>query len=275
MKVFETVIETQNYTKSHSVGFVPTMGALHEGHISLIHRAKEENEISMASIFVNPTQFNNPEDLARYPRTLEADLERLEKAGCDAVFVPSVREMYPAPAVLKMDFGRLEQILEGAFRPGHFNGVGLVVSKLFHMVRPQRAYFGQKDIQQCAVINRLVNDLSFGIELVFCETVREADGLAMSSRNVRLSPEKRRVAPFIYQSLLKGKALLQSGVSPAEVESTLAAAYAEHPDFRLEYYEVVAFSDLERIPAYDPAVKTVLVVAAHLDGVRLIDNLIL
>ena len=125
------------------------------------------------------------------------------------------------------------------------------------------------------MINRLVNDLSFGIELVFCETVREADGLAMSSRNVRLSPEKRRVAPFIYQSLLKGKALLQSGVSPAEVESTLAAAYAEHPDFRLEYYEVVAFSDLERMPAYDPAVKTVLVVAAHLDGVRLIDNLIL
>ncbi len=275
MKVFETVIETQNYIKSHSVGFVPTMGALHEGHISLIRRAVIENEISVASIFVNPTQFNNPDDLARYPRTLEADLDRLEKAGCDVVFVPSAEEMYPEPAVLKMDFGRLEQILEGAFRPGHFNGVGIVVSKLFHIVRPQRAYFGLKDIQQCAVINRLVSDLSFGIELVFCDTIREADGLAMSSRNVRLSPEKRVVAPFIYQSLLKGKDLILSGTSPADIQREIAAAYGEHPDFSLEYYEVVAFSNLERIQQYDPSVKTALVVAAHLDGVRLIDNLIL
>lgn len=274
MKVFESIIETQNYIKSHSVGFVPTMGALHEGHISLIRRAKKENELTVTSIFVNPTQFNNPDDLARYPRTLETDLARLEEAGCDVVFVPSVQEMYPEPAVLKMDFGRLEQILEGAFRPGHFNGVGLVVSKLFHVVNPQRAYFGQKDIQQCAVINRLVNDLSFGIELVFCETVREADGLAMSSRNVRLSPEKRKAASFIYQSLLRGKELLLTGLSPAEAERIIAAGYKEHPDFDLEYYEIVAFSDLERIACYDASVKTAIVVAAHLDGVRLIDNLI-
>ena len=274
MKVFESIIETQNYIKSHSVGFVPTMGALHEGHISLIRRAKKENELTVASIFVNPTQFNNPDDLARYPRTLETDLARLEEAGCDVVFVPSVQEMYPEPAVLKMDFGRLEQILEGAFRPGHFNGVGLVVSKLFHVVKPQRAYFGQKDIQQCAVINRLVNDLSFGIELVFCETVREADGLAMSSRNVRLSPEKRKAASFIYQSLLRGKELLLTGLSPAEAERIIAAGYKEHPDFDLEYYEIVAFSDLERIARYDASLKTAIVVAAHLDGVRLIDNLI-
>jgi len=274
MKVFESIIETQNYIKSHSVGFVPTMGALHEGHISLISRAVKENELSVASIFVNPTQFNNPDDLAKYPRTLETDLDRLEKAGCDVVFVPSVREMYPGPAVLKIDFGRLEQILEGAFRPGHFNGVGLVVSKLFHIVRPYRAYFGQKDIQQCAIINRLVNDLSFGIELVFCETVREPDGLAMSSRNVRLSPEKRQAAPFIYQSLLQGKELLLNGVSPAETERQVAAAYNGHPDFTLEYYEVVAFENLERIQHYDPSVKTAVVTAAHLDGVRLIDNII-
>lgn len=274
MKVFESIIETQNYIKSHPVGFVPTMGALHEGHISLIRRAKKENELSVASIFVNPTQFNNPDDLARYPRTLESDLDRLEKAGCDAVFVPSVQEMYPEPAVLKMDFGRLEQILEGAFRPGHFNGVGLVVSKLFHIIRPHRAYFGQKDIQQCAVISRLVNDLSFGIELVFCETVRETDGLAMSSRNVRLSPEKRIVAPFIYQSLLRGKELLLGGLPPAGAERQIAETYSEHPDFELEYYEIVAFRDLERIPQYEPSAKTAIVVAAHLDGVRLIDNLI-
>lgn len=274
MKVFESIIETQNYIKSHPAGFVPTMGALHEGHISLIRRAKRENELTVASIFVNPTQFNNPEDLARYPRTLEADLDQLEKAGCDVVFVPSVQEMYPEPAVLKMDFGRLEQILEGAFRPGHFNGVGLVVSKLFHIVRPHRAYFGQKDIQQCAVISRLVNDLSFGIELVFCETVREADGLAMSSRNVRLSPEKRKAAPFLYQSLLRGKELLLNGASPALAEQQVAGMYREHPDFDLEYYEIVAFRNLERITEYDPSMKTAIVVAAHLDGVRLIDNLI-
>ncbi len=275
MKVFESIIETQNYIKSHPAGFVPTMGALHEGHISLICRAKKENELTVASIFVNPTQFNNPDDLIRYPRTPEADLDQLEKAGCDVVFVPSVQEMYPEPAVLKMDFGRLEQILEGAFRPGHFNGVGLVVSKLFHIVRPQRAYFGQKDIQQCAVINRLVNDLSFGIELVFCETVREADGLAMSSRNVRLNPEKRQVAPFIYRSLLQGKELLLDGVSPALAEQQMAGMYREHPDFDLEYYEIVDFHSLERITEYDPSVKTAIVVAAHLGGVRLIDNLIL
>lgn len=274
MKVFESIIETQNYVKSHGVGFVPTMGALHEGHISLIRRAKKENEIVVASIFVNPTQFNNPDDLARYPRTLEADLDRLEKAGCDAVFVPSVQEIYPQPAVLKMDFGRLEQILEGAFRPGHFNGVGLIVSKLFHIITPQRAYFGQKDIQQCAVISRLVHDLSFGIELVFCETIRETDGLAMSSRNVRLSPEKRREAPFIYRSLLRGKELLIRGNSPSQVEKQIAESYREHPDFELEYYEIVAFSNLEQIPQYDPSSKTAIVVAAHLDGVRLIDNII-
>lgn len=274
IKVFETAIETQNFVKSHSVGFVPTMGALHEGHISLIRRAAKENVFTVASIFVNPTQFNNPDDLARYPRTLEADLLRLEKAGCDAVFVPSVQEMYPGPALLKIDFGRLEQILEGAFRPGHFNGVGIVVSKLFHMVRPQRAYFGLKDIQQCAVINRLVHDLSFGVELVFCETVREADGLAMSSRNVRLSPEKRDAAPFIYRSLLRGKELLLNGLSPAEAARQITETYREHPHFDLEYYEIVAFSDLERITAYDPSVKTAIVTAAHLDGVRLIDNLI-
>ncbi len=272
MRIIETCAEMRAYSSAESVGFVPTMGALHEGHLSLIRRAKAENEKAVASIFVNPTQFNNPDDLARYPRTLEADLEHLEKAGCDAVFVPSVQEMYPQPAVLKIDFGRLEHILEGAFRPGHFNGVGLVVSKLFHAVRPQKAYFGLKDIQQCAVINRLVQDLSFGIELVFCETVREADGLAMSSRNLRLSPEKREVASFIYRSLLAGKSLLEEGLSPKEAAKQIGNSYP--PDFRLEYYEVVAFSTLERIEKYDPTVKTALVVAAHLDGVRLIDNLI-
>lgn len=274
MKIFKTRIETQNYAKSHKIGLVPTMGALHEGHLSLLQRAKEENEKCAVSIFVNPTQFNNPEDLAKYPRTVERDLELLEKAGCDMVFLPSVEEMYPEPAVLRFDFGSLEKVLEGEFRPGHFNGVGIVVSKLFHMIQPERAYFGLKDMQQCAVINRMVKDLSFPLELVFCPTVRAEDGLALSSRNARLSPTARAQAPWVYASLVEGKHLLESGKTPEEVKKAVAERYAEHPDFTLEYYEIVAFDTLESLSHYEPGVKTALVLAAHLDGVRLIDNLI-
>lgn len=274
MKIFKTRIETQNYAKSHKIGLVPTMGALHEGHLSLLQRAKEENEKCAVSIFVNPTQFNNPEDLAKYPRTVERDLELLEKAGCDMVFLPSVEEMYPEPAVLRFDFGSLEKVLEGEFRPGHFNGVGIVVSKLFHMIQPERAYFGLKDMQQCAVINRMVKDLSFPLELVFCPTVRAEDGLALSSRNARLSPTARAQAPWVYASLVEGKHLLESGKTPEEVKKAVAERYAEHPEFTLEYYEIVAFDTLESLSHYEPGVKTALVLAAHLDGVRLIDNLI-
>lgn len=274
MKIFKTRIETQNYAKSHKIGLVPTMGALHEGHLSLLQRAKEENEKCAVSIFVNPTQFNNPEDLAKYPRTVERDLELLEKAGCDMVFLPSVEEMYPEPAVLRFDFGSLEKVLEGEFRPGHFNGVGIVVSKLFHMIQPERAYFGLKDMQQCAVINRMVKDLIFPLELVFCPTVRAEDGLALSSRNARLSPTARAQAPWVYASLVEGKHLLESGKTPEEVKKAVAERYAEHPEFTLEYYEIVAFDTLESLSHYEPGVKTALVLAAHLDGVRLIDNLI-
>lgn len=275
MKILKTSIETQNYAKSHKIGFVPTMGALHEGHLSLIQRAKEENEISAASIFVNPTQFNNLEDLAKYPRTVEKDLELLEQSGCDMVFLPSVEEMYPTPAVLRFDFGNVERVLEGRFRPGHFNGVGIVVSKLFHMVQPAKAYFGLKDLQQCAVINRMVKDLSFPLDLVFCPTVRAADGLALSSRNARLSPVSRNLAPFIYSSLQEGKKQLLAGRTPAEVKQSIADLYATRPEFTLEYYEIVAFETLEDLDTYLPEIQTAVVIAAHLDGVRLIDNVIL
>lgn len=274
MKIFKTVLETQNYIKSNSVGFVPTMGALHAGHISLIKQAKLDNKLCVCSIFVNPTQFNNPEDLVKYPRTLEADIAKLEEAGCDVVFVPDVTEIYPTPVSLSINFGRLEEILEGAFRPGHFNGVGIVVSKLFHIVKPAKAYFGLKDLQQCAVINRLVKDLSFDLELVFCDTIREDDGLAMSSRNVRLHAEARKAAPFINSSLRKGKDLILSGTSSKETKKIITEDFSARAEFDLEYFEIVDFETLESIETYDNQRKTALVIAAHLGGVRLIDNVV-
>jgi pantoate--beta-alanine ligase len=275
MKIFKTIIETQNYIKSNSVGFVPTMGALHLGHISLVKQAKLDNELCVCSIFVNPTQFNNPADLLKYPRTVEADLVLLEEAGCDVVFIPEVSEMYPSPVALSFHFGRLEEVLEGAFRPGHFNGVGIVVSKLFHIIQPQKAYFGLKDLQQCAIINRLVKDLSFDIELIFCETVREADGLAMSSRNVRLDTQSRNSAPFIYASLKKAKDMIQSGLSVAETQNAIVEGFKNKPEFELEYFEIVDFETLEPIETYSGQKKVALITAAHLGGVRLIDNLVI
>lgn len=274
MRVCRTVIETQNYLKSNSIGFVPTMGALHSGHISLIKQAKQENGLCVCSIFVNPTQFNNPEDLVKYPRTLEADLQKLEEAGCDVVFVPEVSEMYPKAVNLEFNFGALEHLLEGKFRPGHFNGVGIVVSKLFHIVKPTRAYFGQKDLQQCAIVNRLVNDLSFGIELRFCDTVRELDGLAMSSRNTRLGELERSQAPFLYQSILEAKKLLTEKQNVNEVLSLVDEMYAQKPEFEIEYFEIVDFETLEKIEEYKPENKTAIVLAAYLGGVRLIDNIV-
>jgi pantoate--beta-alanine ligase len=261
-----------NYQKS--IGFVPTMGALHSGHIQLVKRALTENDIVVCSVFVNPTQFNNPEDLKKYPRTLEADQAMLAEAGCHILFAPTVEEMYPTMPALKFDFGNLEHIMEGKFRPGHFNGVGIVVSKLFHMVSPSRAYFGQKDIQQVAVVNRLINDLSFQIELVVCETIRETDGLAMSSRNRRLSPEARAEANRIYASLELGKSLLLKGESVENVHFAVENFYKALPSFTLEYYEITDFETLESITKISIGKRTAIVIAAFLDGVRLIDNLI-
>ena len=274
MKIFQTIIETQSYLKSNSIGFVPTMGALHNGHISLIKRAKQENEVCVCSIFVNPTQFNNLEDLEKYPRPLEEDLKKLKEAGCDVVFVPSAKEIYPTPTLLKFDFGDLERTLEGEFRPNHFNGVGIVVSKLFNIIQPNYAYFGQKDLQQCAIINRLVKDLSFSIDLIFCETVRETDGLAMSSRNTRLRPTYRNMAPFLYKTLVNGKEAVLAGKTPSEVITTIEAYYEEEPDFKLEYYAIVDFETLIPIHKYSNERKTAIVVASYLDGVRLIDNIV-
>ncbi len=279
MQIFNTISETQQYLKTQqragkTIGFVPTMGALHAGHISLIERAKSENDLAVCSIFVNPTQFNNPEDLKKYPRTLERDCEMLLPAGCDVVFAPSAEEMYPSLPQLKMDFGTLETVMEGKFRPGHFNGVGIVVSKLFNIVKPQKAYFGLKDLQQVAVIRRMVLNLSFDLEIIPCPTLRETDGLAMSSRNTRLSPEARALAPQIYKALNLAKEKLQSGANVSDIQMAVNEHFAKYPAFEVEYFEAADFDTLLPIEAKIADGKTALCIAAFLGSVRLIDNIV-
>ncbi|MEA5403740.1 pantoate--beta-alanine ligase [Arcicella sp. DC2W] len=278
MQVFFEIKTLQAYLQNQcqlgkSVGFVPTMGALHQGHLSLIETAKNQNDIVVCSIFVNPTQFNNPHDLAVYPRTLEADCEMLQGVNCDVVFAPSATEMYPSLPTLKFDFGTLENVMEGKFRPGHFNGVGIVVSKLFNIVQPNKAYFGQKDLQQCAVINCLVKDLSFSLDLVICPTQREKDGLAMSSRNRNLSEEQRVIAPEIYKSLTAAATLLKNQSSTA-VKQFVKEYFDVIEDIELEYFEISDFETL--LPIEELSVgKTALCIAAFMGKTRLIDNIII
>ena len=249
MLQFDTIAGLRQQLKSirsaQSIGLVPTMGALHEGHATLLKTARQENEVVVSSIFVNPVQFNNASDLARYPRTLEDDYKLLEGAGCDLVFVPSVAEMYPDSPGLRLNFGELETTMEGAFRPGHFNGVGIVVAKLFNMVQPDRAYFGQKDLQQVAVIRRLTRDLSFPVELIRCPTVREADGLAMSSRNRNLTPTERQQATLLFRALTQAHEMLAGGHSTEQAKNAVQALFASNPAFSLEYVEVVNADTLQ------------------------------
>lgn len=278
MTRFETITSLRHYLANiqpkKTIGFVPTMGALHEGHLTLIKTARQENDIVISSIFVNPVQFNNPDDLARYPRTLEEDSLQLEAAGCDLVFAPSVAEMYPEPPAIRLNFGELETVLEGAFRPGHFNGVGIVVSKLFNIVQPTRAYFGQKDLQQVAVIRRLIRDLSFPVELIRCPTVREADGLAMSSRNRNLTAAEREQAPTLFKALTLARELMAEGHSPAQAKAAVTRLFSSNLNFRLEYIEIVNADTLQLASEVLAPGQTAICLAAHLGNVRLIDNLV-
>lgn len=279
MQVFHTIKSLQVFLKSErlagkSVGLVPTMGALHNGHLSLIEASNQQNELTVCSIFVNPTQFNNAQDLAVYPRTLDADCQMLESAGCHAVFAPSVDEMYPQLPNLKFDFGDLERVMEGKFRPGHFNGVGVVVSKLFNIIQPDNAYFGQKDLQQCAVINRLVKDLSFALTLNICPTQRESDGLAMSSRNRNLSAEQRNLAPEIYKSLQQACNLLKNKKSGEETKKFVAEYLSKVEGIDLEYFEISDFETLQPINELLEG-QTALCIAAFMGKTRLIDNVII
>lgn len=278
MQVFHTGAEWQtNWLKSlqsgKTIGFVPTMGALHEGHLDLVKKSKKECDITVTSIFVNPTQFNNPEDFAKYPITLEPDLKQLEAEGTDFVFLPDTSTIYPEKPVLTLNFGELENVLEGEFRPGHFNGVGIVVSKLFHIIKPDKAFFGQKDLQQVAVIKRLVRDLSFNLELVVVPTRREIDGLAMSSRNLRLNPAERTQALILYWSLTKAKDELLAGKPWLDVRNQIRQDFKETSLARLEYFELVHPEHFTRFEAFEPDQKSSICVAAYLGSVRLIDNL--
>ncbi|MFY7889160.1 MAG: pantoate--beta-alanine ligase [Spirosomataceae bacterium] len=279
MQLFHTISSLKSFLASQrllgkSIGFVPTMGALHEGHLSLINKAKSETDLTVCSIFVNPTQFNNSHDLAVYPRTLEADCSLLERVACDVVFAPSADEMYPQMPTMTFDFGDLERVMEGAFRPGHFNGVGIVVSKLFHIVQPDKAFFGQKDLQQCAIVNQLIHNLSFDLEFVVCPTQRETDGLAMSSRNRNLSPEQRSIAPVLYKALQKGRDLLLSGQSSVQVKQVIEESLGNIQAIELEYFEIADKNTLAPIQEYVPE-KTALCIAAYLGKTRLIDNILL
>lgn len=258
------------------VGFVPTMGALHEGHIFLVKQARAQNDIVVASIFVNPTQFNNKNDLLHYPRTLDADRKLLEEAGCDFLFVPEVHEMYPDGVEekgAKIDLGGLDEVMEGAHRPGHFAGVIQVVKKLFDAIGPCKAYFGEKDFQQLAVIRRMVKEWKMPQEIIPCPIVREKDGLAMSSRNMRLTPEERKIAPAISKALFKAKEAWKDH-SVAEIKEIVTAVINSQPLLKLEYFEIADINTLQ--PAKEDQKRNVVAcIAVHLGAVRLIDNIVL
>ena len=237
MKTFKKISEISDFLQQKknagkSIGFVPTMGALHEGHLELMRRAKSENDLLAVSIFVNPIQFNNPEDLKKYPRDLDNDSQLLKSVACDVLFFPEVEEMYPEKITKTYDFGVLENVMEGAFRAGHFNGVAIVVQKLFEIIQPTRAYFGEKDFQQLAVIQKLVQLESIPVEIVPCPIVRESDGLAMSSRNERLTAHERKLAPFIYNTLHSAK-LKSTSVTVAELKLLVENMFKDQPEFKL------------------------------------------
>ena len=256
------------------VGFVPTMGALHEGHLSLVRAAKTQCDVVAASIFVNPTQFGPNEDFSKYPRTFERDCELFTKEGIELLFAPAVEEMYPAGAVTYVTVESMSERLCGKSRPGHFRGVTTVVSKLFNIVEPDVAFFGQKDAAQVAIIRRMVRDLNIPVEIAVCSIVREADGLAMSSRNTYLDPQQRKAALVLYKSLQEMKHCFESGESnTGKLAEQGRKVFAQEPSVRLDYLEIVDPDNLEAIGKID---NTALVaVAAFLGATRLIDNMVL
>lgn len=278
MEVYKDITPLQHYLNEHKfhgkkIGLVPTMGALHEGHLSLVRASQRDNDVTVCSIYVNPTQFNNDQDLVKYPRTLDSDLVMLQEIGCDAVFCPSDKVMYIGSPRLSFQFKDLDHIMEGHFRPGHFSGVGLVVSKLFNIVAPDRAYFGQKDLQQFLIIQQLVKDLSFNVELKCVPTMRENDGLAMSSRNRRLSKEGRVKAVILYKALTEAQKMLQVPVSTDQVKQEVKAMI-EQAGMQLEYFEVIDPDTLTTVTNISEKKNVALCVAGYIEGVRLIDNVV-
>ena len=279
MNTCTTIAELSDSLAPHwrtgaAIGLVPTMGALHEGHLSHVRRARARDEVVVASVFVNPTQFGPSEDLTRYPRTPERDAALLEAEGVDVLFMPSAEEMYPPGFATRVEVGRIGEVLEGASRPGHFAGVATVVLKLFQLVRPTRAYFGQKDAQQLAVIRQMVRALNLPVEIVAGPTIREPDGLAMSSRNAYLNPAERRAATVLYCALTAARERYNGGERNAEVlRHVMHKTISEEPLARLDYAEVVGADTMES-PAMAEA-GALLVIAARIGTTRLIDNMAL
>ena len=278
MKVIRTVEELKSVVgalkaEGKSVGLVPTMGALHDGHVSLMEKARGDNDVVVVSVFVNPTQFNNPDDLRTYPRTEEADCARMRDAGVDIAFIPSVEEIYPEPDNRVFDLGKVAEVMEGTMRPGHFNGVAQIVSKLFRMVEPTRAYFGEKDFQQIAVIRRMVEIEGFkNLEIVDCPIKREADGLALSSRNVRLTPHQREIAPNIHRIMVESLDKARD-CSVEEVKRSVIDAVNAYPEMDVEYYEIVTAADMQPITDWSQSTQAVGCITVYLGDVRLIDNI--
>ena len=279
MQVFTEIAQLRDFldllnSGAKSVGFVPTMGALHEGHLSLIRYSLRDCDHTIASIFVNPEQFNNPDDLRHYPRTLEDDLNMLKEIGCDAVFTPSVEEMYPEQPTGKFNFGHLDKVMEGKHRPGHFNGVAIVVKRLFEIVKPDRAFFGQKDFQQLAIIKAMVKMLKLPIEIIACPIIREQDGLAMSSRNVRLTKDERELAPVIYKSLTSIKDGF-TRLTLEEIHHLISQRINSISGMKLEYFEIVDPLTLLPLTSKDASPHCIACIALFLGEVRLIDNMML
>ena len=259
-------------SQDKSIGFVPTMGALHQGHLSLIDYASRDNDIVIVSIFVNPTQFNDKDDYNRYPRILEKDIEKLKKVKCDFVFSPEENEMYPEEDNREFDFGKLDKIMEGEHRPGHFRGVALIVSKLFEIVKPHKAYFGEKDFQQVAIIKHITKQLGFNIEIVSCPIIREKDGLAMSSRNILLSKHQRANVSLISKTLFEAKEMSKK-MTVSETKIWVIRTINNNQYMDVEYFEIVDGSNLDPIKDWGQVEEKVGCIAVHVGNIRLIDNI--
>jgi len=280
MMIFKHIKDIQPYLQTLQnngliTGFVPTMGALHNGHISLVTKAKKEADVVISSIFINPTQFNDPKDFDKYPVTLDKDIYVLEKAGCDVLFLPAVAEMYPEglQSPKKYELGYLETVLDGAFRPGHFQGVCQVVEKLVRIVQPNKLFLGQKDYQQCMVIKKLVGLLGVNTTIIIAPTQRELDGLAMSSRNTRLTEADRARAPLIYKTLQ----MIKQEIKPGDISElkTKAITILTAESFKVDYIEIAAADNLQLLDHWDGVTPLVALAAAFIGEVRLIDNLLL
>lgn len=276
MQVFQQISEIKTYISSQkqqhkTIGFVPTMGALHQGHISLINESKKVCDITVCSIFVNPTQFNNANDLTHYPRTPEVDRQLLEQAGCDVLYMPDVKDIYPTTDTRQFNFGYIDTILEAEHRPGHYNGVGQVVSILLRGIEPNKAFFGSKDYQQVMIVKALVKLLKLPVEIISCPILREDDGLAMSSRNMLLTPEERKIASLVPKMMEGARDIAkQTGVGAAK--SYILNEVAQVPIMKLDYYEVCDTETLEPLTALKPNQPAISLIAVFVGNIRLIDN---